>query len=164
MATVRAAELRDLDAIVSIYNHYVATTHFTFDTVPFTTLQRRPWFDQFDGGRYRALVLEHDGAVIGYANSAPLKSKPAYATSVEVSIYLAADQIGQGGGAQLYEALLDGLSAEDTHRAYALIALPNSPSIAFHRRYGFNQVAVLHEVGRKFDRYWDVAWFEKALS
>jgi phosphinothricin acetyltransferase len=160
---IRPARNDDLAAIVAIYNYYVATTHFTFDLQPHTATTRRPWFDQFDGARYRCLVLERDGAVMGYANSAPLHAKAAYATSVEVSIYLAPGATGTGHGAALYEELLCELATQDLHRAYALIALPNTPSMAFHRRFGFVEVAHLHEVGRKFDRFWDVAWLEKPL-
>jgi phosphinothricin acetyltransferase len=52
---------------------------------------------------------------------------------------------------------------EDLHRAYAGITLPNAVSVALHRRFGFEHVGTFREQGRKFDRYWDVAWFEKAL-
>ena len=164
MPTVRPAQLTDLHAIVEIYNHYVTTTHFTFDTDPFTAATRRPWFDQFDERRHRCFVLEDAGSVLGYANSAALKPKPAYATSVEVSIYLAPASTGQGSGTPLYAALLQSFADQDIHRAYALIALPNDASIAFHRRFGFVQVAHLNEVGRKFGRYWDVGWFERAVA
>jgi phosphinothricin acetyltransferase len=160
---IRAARADDLAAIVAIYNHYVATTHFTFDVQPYTTTTRQPWFAQFDGRRHRCLVLETDGTVLGYASAAPLQHKAAYATSVEVSVYLEPNAIGAGRGAALYTALFAALANEDVHRAYALIALPNTTSIALHRRFGFTQVAHLHEVGRKFDEYWDVAWFEKPL-
>jgi len=163
MHTVRPARLDDLDAFVEIYNHYVATTHFTFDTEPFTPLTRRPWFEQFDGRRHRCLALTDRGGVIGYASSAPLKSKAAYETSVEVSIYLASSATGRHFAAPLYDALFTQLESEDVHRAYALIALPNDASIAFHRRFAFEEVAHLNEVGRKFGRYWDVVWLEKAL-
>jgi phosphinothricin acetyltransferase len=50
------------------------------------------------------------------------------------------------------------------HRAYALIALPNDTSLALHRSFGFEQVSHLTEVGRKFDRYWTVQWYEKRLG
>jgi phosphinothricin acetyltransferase len=163
-ARVRPAQADDLDALVEIYNHYVTTTHFTFDTAPYTVATRRPWFDQFDGARHRCMVLERDAAVLGYANSAPLKPKAAYATSVEVSIYLAPGVTGAGLGAALYAELFAALDTQDVHRAYALIALPNAPSVAFHQRFGFSAVALLHEVGRKFDRYWDVAWYEKPFG
>jgi phosphinothricin acetyltransferase len=164
MPTIRPAEPKDLDAIVDIYNHYVTTTHFTFDTEAFTTEARRPWFDQFDGARYRCLVLVGGGGVVGYANSAAFKPKAAYATSVEVSIYLAPGATGRGAATPLYAALFSALAGQDVHRAYALIALPNDASIAFHKRFGFTEVAHLNEVGRKFDRYWDVAYFEKRLN
>jgi len=164
MPTIRPAELKDLGAIVDIYNHYVTTTHYTFDTEPFTAETRRPWFDQFDGARHRCLVLVGGGGVYGYANSAALKPKAAYETSVEVTIYLAPGATGRGAATPLYAALFSALAGQDVHRAYALIALPNDASIAFHRRFGFGEVAHLNEVGRKFDRYWDVAWYEKRLN
>ena len=163
MATVRPARLDDLAAFVDIYNHYVESTHFTFDTEPFSVATRRPWFDQFDNARHRCFALTDAATVIGYACSAQLKPKPAYATSVEVSIYLSPNATGRGSGGALYDALFASLVGGDVHRAYALIALPNAPSIAFHTRFGFAEVAHLTEVGRKFDRYWDVVWLEKAL-
>jgi phosphinothricin acetyltransferase len=163
MHCVRQARPDDLVSFVEIYNHYVATTHFTFDTELFTPLTRQPWFQQFDGRRHRCLALVDDNDVIGYASSAPLKSKAAYETSVEVSIYLAPSATGRHFGAPLYDALFTQLESEDVHRAYALIALPNDASIAFHRSFGFKEVAHLNEVGRKFARYWDVVWLEKAL-
>ena len=53
--------------------------------------------------------------------------------------------------------------AEDVHRVYGGIALPNDASIALHERFGFERVATFGEVGFKFGRYWDVAWFELSL-
>jgi phosphinothricin acetyltransferase len=164
VAGVRPARADDLEQIVAIYNHYVTTTHFTFDTEPTTAAARRSWFDQFDAARYHCIVLEREGGVLGYANSAALKPKAAYATSVEVSIYLDASATGRSLGSALYDALFAALAGQDIHRAYALIALPNAPSIAFHQRYGFREAAHLHEVGRKFGRYWDVAWYEKRFE
>jgi phosphinothricin acetyltransferase len=50
------------------------------------------------------------------------------------------------------------------HRALAGIAQPNEASVALHRRFGFHLVAHFSEQGRKFDRYWDVDWYERALG
>jgi len=160
---IRPVEPRDLSRLVEIYNHYIATTHFTFDTEPYTLETRRPWLEQFDGKRHRCFVLADGARVEGYASSAALKPKPAYGTSVEVSIYLAPGLGGRGHGAVLYRTLFAALAGEDVHRAYALIALPNEPSLKLHRAFGFAEAAHLHEVGRKFGRYWDVVYLEKAL-
>jgi phosphinothricin acetyltransferase len=65
----------------------------------------------------------------------------------------------------LYGELINQLIAEESvHRAYGGIALPNDGSIALHRKLGFEHVGSYHEVGFKFDRYWDVDWFEKDMS
>jgi phosphinothricin acetyltransferase len=160
---IRPAARPDLGPLTDIYNHYVVNSHATFDVKPFREDDRAAWFQQFDGGRHVCLVAEGDDKVLGYACSARLKEKPAYQTSVEVSVYLAPESVGDGIGTELYGKLLAHLEGEDLHRAYALIAQPNEPSMRLHSSFGFREVARLTEVGRKFDRYWDVVWLERAL-
>ncbi len=161
----RPATQDDLEAINDIYNHYVLETHITFDDEPMTMDTRHEWFSHYaDGGRHRLLVATNDGGVIGYATSSRYRPKPGYLTSVETSIYLAPDAVGKGAGTKLYTQLFKSLESEDLHRAYAGICLPNPASIALHERLGFKRVATYTEQGRKFGRYWDVAWFEKPLG
>ena len=159
----RPATYSDLGKIVEIYNHYVLNTHFTFDTEPFTIETRREWWTLFDYERYQCWVITNE-SLLGYACSIPFKSKRAYETSVEVSVYLDVQATKQGLARQLYERLFTELSVRDVHRAYAGIALPNEPSVQFHERFGFKQVGTFNQVGRKFDRYWDVAWFERSCE
>ena len=102
--------------------------------------------------------------MIGYVTSSLFKVKAAYQTSVETSIYLTQETKSRGIGTKLYSALFDALVNEDVHRAYAGITLPNDASIAVHKKFRFQSVGVYHEVGRKFDQYWDVEWFEKTLD
>jgi len=83
---------------------------------------------------------------------------------VETSVYLAPVESGRGLGRKLYQNLLDALAREDVHRAFGGIALPNEPSVGLHLALGFRHVGTYREVGRKFDRYWDVAWYERALA
>jgi phosphinothricin acetyltransferase len=162
---VRVGTEQDLEAINGIYNEYVKETHFTFDIHPVTIEARREWFTHYGtSGRHRLLVAIEAGAVVGFATSSRFRPKPAYETSVETSIYLVADAVGRGAGSKLYEELFRSLDGEDVHRAYAGIALPNPASVALHERFGFKRVAHFTEQGRKFDRYWDVAWFEKSLG
>jgi phosphinothricin acetyltransferase len=155
----------DIDRLTELYNHYILETTITFDLQPYTVEQRREkWFSHYaNSGRHRLLVAEYDRQVVGYATSSQFRVKAAYDTSVETSIYLSAEAQGQGIGSQLYSALFDLLATEDVHRAYAGITLPNEASIAIHHKFGFEQVGLFREVGRKFGRYWDVAWLEKTL-
>ena len=160
---LRHATLEDLPAITRIYNHYVENSHATFDVGAFSVDDRRPWFDQFDVGRYQCWLAADESDVLGYACSMPFKAKAAYQTSVEVSLYVAPHAHRRGIGAVLYQKLLPALEAEDLHRAYAGIAQPNEASMGLHDRFGFHQAAHYREVGREFDRYWDVIWLERPL-
>jgi phosphinothricin acetyltransferase len=163
--TIRAAAENDLAAINDIYNHYVTGAHFTFDIEPISLEARREWFTHYAReGRYQVLVAVSDGAVRGFSSSSRFRPKPAYETSVETSIYLAPDMVARGAGTRLYEQLFKLLENEDVHRAYAGIALPNPASIALHERFGFERVAHFTEQGRKFGKFWDVAWYEKRLD
>ncbi|MDX1498921.1 MAG: GNAT family N-acetyltransferase [Woeseiaceae bacterium] len=163
---IRPGEARDIARLVDIYNHYVTETHITFDTEPFAVGARTQWFTQFaETGPYRLLVAEADGRVAGYASSTRFKDKPAYRTSVETTIYIDPERRGRGIGSALYSALLEQLAATPgVHRAYGGVALPNPESVALHERLGFVHVASYHEVGYKFDRFWDVHWYEKDVS
>ncbi|MFE2427509.1 GNAT family N-acetyltransferase [Streptomyces sp. NPDC059373] len=168
---VRPGREEDLEALTELYNHYVRETPITFDLEPLTPEQRRPWLVSHpEDGPYRLLVAceavrgPNPGRILGYATSSPFRPKAAYATSVEVTVYLAPDVGGRGIGTLLYEALFEALATEDLHRAYAGVAQPNEASERLHARFGFRPVGVYREVGRKFGRYWDVAWYEKELN
>jgi phosphinothricin acetyltransferase len=161
---IRAATPADLPALTAIYNHYVIHTPITFDIEPFTVEQRAEWFRVYSAtGRHRLLVAEEAGEIVGYAGTGPFRTKAAYETSVETSIYCAPNATGRGIGTRLYSALFDCVKGEDVHRALGGVTLPNEASVALHKRFGFVEVARFSENGRKFGRYWDVAWFEKHL-
>ncbi|MEU5521311.1 N-acetyltransferase family protein [Streptomyces sp. NPDC047860] len=163
---VRPGGEGDLPALTDLYNHYVRETAITFDTSPFTPEERRPWLLSHPvDGPYRLMVATGagPGRILGYATSSPFRPKPAYATSVETTVYVAPDAGRRGVGTLLYKALFEALAGEGLHRAYAGIAQPNDASTRLHERFGFRHVGTYREVGRKFGRWWDVAWYEKEL-
>ena len=154
----------DAPAILDVYNHYVRHSSATFDIEPFSLTSRRSWFELFVNDVYRCFVATDDGRLLGYAACTPFREKPAYRPSVEVSVYVAPDHLNRGVGSALYATLLPTIANSVLHRAYACITLPNVASIALHEKHGFHRVGHHSEAGFKFDRYWDIAWYEKALD
>ena len=117
---VRPGVEGDLEALTDLYNHYVRETPITFDTAASTPEERRPWLlSHPEDGPYRLMVatdIHSTGTsqrLLGYATSSPFRAKPAYATSVEVTIYLAPDAGGRGIGTLLYNCLLYTSDAAD---------------------------------------------------
>jgi phosphinothricin acetyltransferase len=161
---IRPAVDADLPRLTAIYNHYVEHTPTTFDIDPFTPEQRRAWFDRYaTTGRHRLLVAEVDDAIAGYASTSPFHAREAYETTVEMTVLCAPESVGRGLGRALYERLFEAIAGEDIHAAVAAITMPNDASVALHEAFGFRRTAVLEEVGRKFDRYWDVLWMSRTF-
>jgi phosphinothricin acetyltransferase len=107
--------------------------------------------------------MDEHGTCVGYSSSSRWRPKPAYDTTVEVSVYCHPEARGRGCGTALYTALFRTLEREDVQTIVAGVSLPNPASLSLHERFGFRPVGVFHAVGRKFDTFWDVAWFERPL-
>ncbi len=161
---VRAATSNDLPAVAAIYTHYVLTTTVTFNTSVRTPAEWQQRFaERVVDGPHLLVVAEVAGQVVGYAETSPFRPHHAYAASFETSIYTAPGVAGRGVGSRLYERLFGLLADRGAHRAFAVIALPNDASVAFHERHGFVRRGVLTEAGRKFGRWLDVALFERPI-
>lgn len=159
---IRPGREADLEALNELYNHYVRESPATFDLEPATMDARREWFGRYAlEGPHRLLVVVRDGEVLGYGDSHPFRPRAAYATTVETTIYLAPGASGRGLGTRLYASLFEILDAEELRAAVAGITQPNPASNALHARMGFLPVGTFRAVGRKFGRFWDVAWFER---
>src|SRR5919205_1043161 len=105
----------DLEALTAIYNHYVLETAITFDTAIFTPEERRPWLlSHPEDGPHRLMVAADADTqeILGYATSSPYRAKPAYETSVEVTVYVAPRAGRRGIGTLLYKALFEDLAGE----------------------------------------------------
>lgn len=165
--TTRPAVRSDLPRLAEIYNHYIVNTPITFNTQPFTVETFGPWFDDHcDGKRHRLVVAVENGnggRLIGYAGTGRFRPKEAYETTVETTIYRSHDCTQRGVGTLLYRALFELIAGEDINRVVAGVTLPNPASLALHERFGFRHVGTFTGNGRKFGKYWDVAWFERAL-
>lgn len=162
---VRVATIDDLPSIAAIYTHYTLRTTTTFNIEVRTP---REWRDRFQShiveGPYQLLVAVEGESILGYVETQQFRPKPAYARSVEISIYISPDALGRGIGALLFEVLFARLDADPRfHRAFSIIALPNDASIALHERFGFVYRGTLTEAGYKFGQYLDVSYYERPL-
>lgn len=160
---IRAAEPRDAAAIAAIYSHYVQTTTISFEEAPVGADEMARRVQAVRDSSLPWLVAEADGKVAGYAYATKWKERSAYRFSVETSVYLDAACHGRGIASALYKHLLDLLRQAGVHTVIGGIAQPNPASVRLHEKFGFEQVALFREVGRKFDRWIDVGYWQRRL-
>ncbi len=160
---LRLAEERDAEAIRQIYNVEVLTSTVTFDLVARGPEEQREWMEAHSGV-YPVIVAVEDDEVAGFACLSPYRPRPAYATSAEDSVYVAASHRGRGVGGALLASLVELAGAHGFHAVMARIVGDHETSIALHRRCGFELVGVEREIGRKFGRWLDVALMQLLLN
>jgi L-amino acid N-acyltransferase YncA len=160
---IRPAITADAAAMARIYNQAVLNTTATFDTQPESVATRERWLTNHADPCHPVLVAELDGVVVGWASLSAWSDRCAYAASVEASTYVDEAMLGRGIGTTLSAAVLEAGRAAGVHAVLARICTENEASIRMSKKLGFVEAGVLHEVGRKFDRWLDVMMLEKLL-
>jgi phosphinothricin acetyltransferase len=163
MTRLRLVSLEDATQIAAIYQPMVSETAVSFELEPPAPdeIARRieavsadhPW-----------IVMEDEGALVGYAYATDFRQRPAYRWSTETTIYLDGDRHGRGLGKILYNALLEVAILWGYANAFAGIALPNPASEALHASVGFQPIGVFPRAGFKMGRWHDVGWWHRSLS
>jgi len=162
---VRDASPADAEALARIYAHYVTTTTATFELEPPAPLAWAEKLEAITGAGWPFLVASLEGAVVGFAYVAPWRTRPAYARTVEDSIYLAPEAVGRGVGARLLEALLDRAERAGAREVIAVVADGDAAaSLALHERAGFERAGRLERVGFKFDRWLGTTLLQRSLG
>jgi phosphinothricin acetyltransferase len=159
----RNASETDAAPIAGIYNHYIRESVITFEESDVSTAEMANRIVKLTELSLPWLVAEHGDQIVGYAYASKWKERSAYRFAVESSVYLDHRITGKGVGKQLYRELLDRLRKLSVHTAIGGIALPNAASVALHEGMGFTKVAHFKEVGFKFDRWVDVAYWQLHL-
>jgi phosphinothricin acetyltransferase len=161
--TIVHASPADIPACLAISNASALEGHANFAIEPETT---EAWQAAFatDTPRFPWFVARNGDTVVGFARATPWRSRCGYQHAAEISVYIDPASQGKGLARALYEALLQAVGASDLHCIVAAIALPNPTSIRLHESFGFVKAAVFHEIGRKFDQWWDVGYWELVLD
>jgi len=159
---LRPATLDDAAAVRAIYNVEVETSTATFDLVTRSLDDQRAWLAARSGA-FAAIVAVDGDAVIGFASLSPYKERAAYRTTVEDSVYVDRGHHGRGVGRALLGYVVDVAAASGFHAVMARIEAGGTASRALHAACGFELVGVEREVGRKFNRWLDVAVMQRLL-
>ncbi len=161
--TLRSVAESDASAICAIYNPYVLYTVITFEQTPVVESEMAQRIREYTA-LYPWLVAEVDAKVVAYAYATRWRTRAAYDYTLESTIYVDKAYTGRGIAKPLYLELLRELKVRNVHAVVGCIALPNDASIKVHEQCGFVKVAHFPQVGRKFERWVDVGFWQVTLT
>jgi L-amino acid N-acyltransferase YncA len=165
MVETRAAEPRDLPALLAIYNQIVATSTAIYRDDPTNLEERAAWLAARQAAGYPVIVAERGAEVLGFASYGEFRGAfPGYRFTVEHSVHIGEGARGLGVGATLMGHLTDLAREAGVHVMLGAVDADNSASLKFHEKLGFAPTGRLHEVGWKFGRWLDLVFVEKRLG
>ena len=152
-----------MQAIINILNYYVQNDACIFQMEDYTFDEMQQKFAAIIPV-YPIFITEVDKQVVAFAYGSRWRDKPAYAKSVETTIYVHPDYKHTGIGEPLYQKLIDTLTQMDFHLLVAGMTMPNKGSQRLHEKLGFEYVGSFKDAGMKFDRWHDVGFWQKVLE
>jgi L-amino acid N-acyltransferase len=153
----------DLPGIVAIYNDVLANSTAVFSEESVTVGERGSWLRARREQGHPVIVAHEAGAVVGFASYGDFRPWPGYRSTVEHSVHVAAGSRRRGIGRRLVEELLDRARQADKHVMIAGVDAENLASLRLHEELGFERVAHLSQVARKFDRWLDLVLLQRTL-
>jgi phosphinothricin acetyltransferase len=166
----RLVEIADAPALRAIYNPEVLETTNTFDLVPRSLEEQEEWIRSHQSSHPCIVAVNeadevgeegaHGERILGFALFSPFRSRPAYASTVENSVYVLRDGRGRGVGELLMRELIATARISGYHAIIARIVGENEGSIRLHEKVGFTLVGTEIEVGRKHNRWLDVVEYQ----
>lgn len=160
---IRKAGIGDIPTMLKIYSPYVENTSISFE---YTTPSEEEFANRFEEHvqMYPWLVFEENGKVLGYAYAGRPFARMAYSWCAEISVYVDMESRGMGIGKELYAEVERILKLQGVKVIYAIITGENEVSLRFHEALGYKQAAKYEKCGFKFEKWYDVFWYEKHIG
>jgi len=158
--TIRLAEEADLEQFAEIVNYYIENTAINFhDRIQSEDDWEAMWEVLHE--RYPFVVADKEGVLGGVAYATPWKMRGAYKWTAEVTVYVRAGHERQGIGRALTSRMIDLLDRQGYRAIVAVIALPNTASVALHESFGFEHAGTLQRLGFKNGEWRDVSFWQR---
>lgn len=162
---VSCTHARHAQAILDIFNDAIVSSTALYDYQPRPLASMETWFAAKDKGNFPVVGFEDaSGALVAMGSFGTFRAWPAYKYSVEHSVYVHKDHRGQGLGSKVMQALIAAARERQVHAMVGGIDAENTASIALHVGLGFRHVGTLPQVGFKFGRWLDLAFYQLLLD
>ena len=161
---IRLANINDVEAIRGIFNHAIIHTTAVYSYKPYTSAMMLDWFNDKQSKNLPLLVFVVDEIVVAFATYGAFRLRPAYQFTAEHSVYVHHNFRKRGIAKQLMIRLIEIAKSNQIHSLIGGIDAENVGSADFHINLGFKEVALIKEVGYKFNRWLDLKFFQLILD
>lgn len=160
---IRAASNSDIQPILNIWNPVIRDSIFTFNSREKSEEDLTALLSEKAKQNDPFLVSEENGKILGFATYGQFRAGIGYRYTVEHTIIVGEGLSGRGLGGTLMLAVEEHAKLRGMHSMIAGVSAENTAAIHFHKRMGYAEVGRLPEVGKKFDRWFELVLMQKRL-
>lgn len=102
--------------------------------------------------------------VVGFCFLKAYSPLPAFKETAEVTYFIEKESVGNGLGKAALTLLEQDAKNIGIKYLLASISSKNHQSLKFHKKNGFNQCGIFHNIGRKNNQNFHVIYMEKVIS
>lgn len=152
-------------AILEILNEAIVNSTALYDYVPRPPQAMASWFAAKRANGFPVVgAVDAAGSLLGFASWGTFRTFPAYKYTVEHSVYVHREQRGRGLGRLLMHELIRRAREAQLHVLVGCIDASNAASIRLHTGLGFKHAGTIGQVGFKFGRWLDAAFYQLNLE
>jgi len=156
---------KQLPEILDIFNDAILNSTALYDYKTRTMETMNAWYEDKLKGNYPVIgVFDENDVLMGFATYGMFRVRPAYKYTVEHSVYVRPDKRGMGIGKLLLKEIIAQAIEQDYHVMVGVIDASNTVSLRLHENEGFVLTGIMKEVGYKFGKWLDAAFYQLILS
>ena len=160
---IRDVQLKDINQINDIYNYQIKNSTATFDEEIYS-LENMEKKVMMISKKYPYIVFEEENNVVAFCYVNEWKSKAAYKSTVELTVYVSPENHGKGIGYKLMDKIIEKTKDSGFITIISCVTEGNTASDKLHNKFGFEKVSHFRKVGKKFDKWLDVIDYELILK
>ena len=155
---------KQLPEILDIFNDAILNSTALYDYKTRTMETMNAWYEDKLKGNYPVIgVFDENDVLMGFATYGMFRVRPAYKYTVEHSVYVRPDKRGMGIGKLLLKEIIAQAIEQDYHVMVGVIDASNTVSMRLHENEGFVLTGIMKEVGYKFGKWLDAAFYQLKL-
>lgn len=158
---IRSVAPSDVDAILEIWNPIIRESVFTFNSQEKTREGLLQYFDGKVQAEEPFFVADEAGKILGFATYGPFRGGVGYRHTFEHTVMVEPAAEGRGIGRALLSAIEVHAQERGAHSMIAGVSGENEAGVSYHMAMGYCEVARIPEVGRKFERWFDLVLLQK---
>lgn len=156
---------KQLPEILDIFNDAILNSTALYDYKIRTMETMKLWYaDKIEHNHPIIGAFDDSNTLLGFATYGSFRVRPAYKYTAEHSVYIRCDQRGKGLGKILLREIIKKAKEQNIHVLVGVIDSTNTASIKLHEGENFILNGVWKEVGFKFGKWLDAAFFQLILE